>query len=559
MKKTILILVANPQGSGSLNLLPEVRNLQEAIQRSLNRERFTVEWRVDVQQEDLRRHILEIKPQIIHYCGHGTKEGLVIHDENNQVKLLSNEFLADLLKNFSDRVECLVLNSCDTEPLAIEVAKHINYAIGMNQEVNDKSAIAFSEAFYDAIGSGEGIEKAFEIGKNAILGITSSGNQGRKVTVVGEDDSPVKIQNQEYLIPTLKKNDHPVIFPSLTPSEEVGKGLSALKDLMTNPKIYAEVKAGKDKLQEACNQIKIISTYKSVHDELHSLEFECYQPIIDQEQYPSDDINRSLRDLRGYHRNLQRINRNLHVITQEKIENQPILQETEWLKDLNQVQSELSEFIEISNEIADFCKLQPTIYLLNRVLAIQPTVMDANLHYAAKDLSLPILVQSMCVIRDDIDQVEPISEQESKKIRYFQEGVKALEDLLQVYDSLIMRHNDWQRIELELRLIQSNLNQNINTLQRDLARLKTKMEKQYSDSGEEWMEEMKILKKFEDKLNNSLTTKAEISKVKDDFQAWRGQASYCFFILDKELNSFCGQLKDYIYKPLQSIIEMMAS
>ena len=33
-KKTILILVANPQGSGSLNLLPEVRNLQEAIQRS---------------------------------------------------------------------------------------------------------------------------------------------------------------------------------------------------------------------------------------------------------------------------------------------------------------------------------------------------------------------------------------------------------------------------------------------------------------------------------------------------------------------------------------------
>lgn len=152
MKKTILILVANPQGSGSLNLLPEVRNLQEAIQRSLNKERFTIEWRVAVQQEDLRRHILDIKPQIIHFCGHGTKEGLVIHDENNQVKLLSNEFLADLFKNFADRLECLVLNACDTEPLAIEVAKYLNYAIGMNQEVKDKSAIAFSEAFYDAIG-----------------------------------------------------------------------------------------------------------------------------------------------------------------------------------------------------------------------------------------------------------------------------------------------------------------------------------------------------------------------------------------------------------------------
>jgi len=208
MKKTILILVANPQGSAGLNLLPEVRNLQEAIQRSLNRERFAVEWRVAVQEEDLRRHILDIKPQIIHFCGHGTKEGLVIHDENNQVKLLSNEFLADLLKNFSDRLECLVLNACETEPLAIEVSKHLNYAIGMNREVKDQSAIAFSEAFYDAIGAGEGIETAFEIGKNAVLGVTSSGNQSRKLTVVREDDSSVISQNQEYLIPVLYKNQN---------------------------------------------------------------------------------------------------------------------------------------------------------------------------------------------------------------------------------------------------------------------------------------------------------------------------------------------------------------
>jgi hypothetical protein len=212
MKKTILILVANPQGSAGLNLLPEVRNLQEAIQRSLNRERFAVEWRVAIQEEDLRRHILDIKPQIIHFCGHGTKEGLVIHDENNQVKLLSNEFLADLLKNFADCLECLVLNACETEPLAIEVAKHLNYAIGMNQEVKDKSAIAFAEAFYDAIGAGEGIEKAFELGKNAVLGITFSSNQNRKLTVVKEDDLSIQAQNSEHLIPVLKINPNPHVI-----------------------------------------------------------------------------------------------------------------------------------------------------------------------------------------------------------------------------------------------------------------------------------------------------------------------------------------------------------
>jgi hypothetical protein len=204
-KKTILILVANPQGTTSLNLLPEVGKLQEALQRSLNRERFTIEWKVAVQQEDFRRHILDVKPWIIHFCGHGTKEGLIVHDENQQAKLLSNQFLSDLLKNFADRLECLVLNACETEPLAEEVTKYINYAIGMNQEVEDRSAIIFAEAFYDAIGAGESIEQAFEIGKNAVLGITSSSIKSRKLTVVDQDVAPVRRQNQEYLIPVLRK------------------------------------------------------------------------------------------------------------------------------------------------------------------------------------------------------------------------------------------------------------------------------------------------------------------------------------------------------------------
>jgi hypothetical protein len=223
--RTILVLVADPQGSNSLNLLPEVRNLQEAMQRSANRERFTIEWRVAVQYEDLQRYILDIKPQIIHFCGHGTKDGLVIHDENNQVKLLSNKVLADLLKNFADSVECLVLNACETEPLAIEVAKHINYVIGMNREVNDQLSIAFTEAFYGAIGAGQRIESAFEFGSSAILGITSSSNQSRSLYAPKEEDSPVNIQNQENLIPVLYKNKNPL---SLSASGDVLKSVDSL-------------------------------------------------------------------------------------------------------------------------------------------------------------------------------------------------------------------------------------------------------------------------------------------------------------------------------------------
>jgi hypothetical protein len=203
-KKTILILVANPQNTTSLNLPLEIRNLQEAIQRSLDRDRFVIELKFAVQQKDLRRYLLDFKPWIIHFCGHGTKKGLILHDEKQQAEILSNQLLSDLLKNFADRLECLVLNACETEPLAEEVVKHINYAIGMNQEVKDGSAIIFAEAFYDAIGAGESIEKAFNLGKNAISGINSF-TKIRKLTAVEQDMASVREQIQEDLIPVLWK------------------------------------------------------------------------------------------------------------------------------------------------------------------------------------------------------------------------------------------------------------------------------------------------------------------------------------------------------------------
>ena len=118
MQKKILVLVSNPKGTSNLNLLPEVGELQEALQRSLNQERFVVEWKVAVRQTDLRRHILDTKPQIIHFCGHGTEQGLVLENDMGTAKVVANEVLVDLLRIFADRIECVLLNTCDSEKLA---------------------------------------------------------------------------------------------------------------------------------------------------------------------------------------------------------------------------------------------------------------------------------------------------------------------------------------------------------------------------------------------------------------------------------------------------------
>jgi Effector-associated domain 1/CHAT domain len=232
MQKKILILVSNPKGTGSLNLPEELRRLKEAIQRSQQGGNFSVDLEFAANQTDLRRHILDFKPQILHFCGHGTEQGLWLDNQAGKAELATNEFLTELLKNFADRIECVLLNACETEPLATALAQHINYAIGMNQEVRDDAAIVFSEGFYDALGAGESYEQAFAVGQAAVLGMATSGNAlGRKLTVVGQESEPAKSKHHEHLIPVIRKNPNPKPInqiPNELDSETYDKLLKAL-------------------------------------------------------------------------------------------------------------------------------------------------------------------------------------------------------------------------------------------------------------------------------------------------------------------------------------------
>jgi len=72
--------------------------------------------------------------------------------------------LAALFEQFSDQVNCVVLNACYSETQANAIANHIDYVIGMNEAINDKAAIAFSIGFYQALGAGRTIEEAYKLG-----------------------------------------------------------------------------------------------------------------------------------------------------------------------------------------------------------------------------------------------------------------------------------------------------------------------------------------------------------------------------------------------------------
>ncbi|MHC5855358.1 ATP-binding protein, partial [Nostoc sp.] len=170
--KKILILAANPVNTSRLRLDEEVREIDAGLQRAKKRDQFKLEQKWAVRSRDFYRAILDVQPQIVHFCGHGAgQDGIVLEDETGQVALVQADALASMFKLFARKgVECVVLNACYSELQAQAVSQYVNYVIGMSKAVGDKAAVAFAVAFYDAIGAGEEVEFAYELGCSQIIG-----------------------------------------------------------------------------------------------------------------------------------------------------------------------------------------------------------------------------------------------------------------------------------------------------------------------------------------------------------------------------------------------------
>lgn len=166
--REILVLSANPLDTSRLRLDEEVREIEEGIQRSRNREQFRIRSKWAVRLRDLRRVLLDREPQIVHFCGHGELSGLMVEDESGNAVLLTPQALAGLFELFTNKIECVFLNACYSEPQAKAINRHIQYVVGMREEITDKAAIEFAVGFYDALGAGKSIEEAFKFGCNAI-------------------------------------------------------------------------------------------------------------------------------------------------------------------------------------------------------------------------------------------------------------------------------------------------------------------------------------------------------------------------------------------------------
>ena len=166
-KITVLFMAANPSDTKQLMLDEEVRAIQNNIRLSEYRDSIHFESRWAVRSGDI---INETNPTIIHFSGHGAESGeLVLLKPDGTKDFVTKEAITAAISTVSDTARLVVFNTCFSAAQAVNIVQNVEAAIGMNDSVQDDTAITFAAQLYSSIGFGYSLEKSYRQAIAAIM------------------------------------------------------------------------------------------------------------------------------------------------------------------------------------------------------------------------------------------------------------------------------------------------------------------------------------------------------------------------------------------------------
>lgn len=166
----ILFLASNPKDTDTLDLDKEIQGIQEVLSEAKFKDKFDIKQQWATRTDDLQKLLLRYEPHIVHFCGHGSEDThqMILENENGMSHPVSRQALEQLFALLKRNIRCVVLNACQSHEQAQAIANHIDCVVGMSKEIGDEAAIKFAAAFYTALGEGENIQTAFNLGCNKI-------------------------------------------------------------------------------------------------------------------------------------------------------------------------------------------------------------------------------------------------------------------------------------------------------------------------------------------------------------------------------------------------------
>jgi hypothetical protein len=158
----ILFLAANPKTTAPLDLDTEFNQIESALGETRHTQRILLQHRWKLSRDQLLDLLLQYRPHIVHFSGHGTEDNLLLQDRDGNAWPLDRATARAAFKTTANTTRMVVLNACYSRDVAEDVSEVVDCVIGMSQPVYDNTAIRFASALYRGLGDGLSVREAFD-------------------------------------------------------------------------------------------------------------------------------------------------------------------------------------------------------------------------------------------------------------------------------------------------------------------------------------------------------------------------------------------------------------
>jgi hypothetical protein len=162
--RPVLAIFAEPNDRAETHWLREAQVLRGILLPF--EQRFPLREIAGCTPDELHIALLTVRPGILHFQGHGTREGLAFADMLNSTETIDWQAMMSTLQS-CDTLTCVVLNACESHVHA-QVGPQRFHLITTPGGVGAEATRIFTQGFYAALVAGRSVEQAYGDGCNLL-------------------------------------------------------------------------------------------------------------------------------------------------------------------------------------------------------------------------------------------------------------------------------------------------------------------------------------------------------------------------------------------------------
>jgi len=325
--------------------------------------------------------------------------------------------------------------------------------------------------------------------------------------------------------------------PGLPREAYLGDGIDQLTGFTKDSGLRNLLQQCRPILERIRKQCSVVADYKDVHDQLHQIEFNCFN-LIGQEikRFPDDEV--AHENLMHHAQSLEEALRQLKSLEQSQNLDPAHMG---WVGQVQVARDFLAEALATK----DPARVKSCHAALGRILAREPIRINFQLIQESKAL---LTEEHLAALREIEQALRQTGAEEAA--HRFTEDVDRLSSLGRRLEQLVSVHNNWQRMESELRLMEAGLEDGLEGLTWSLNELRNLIEKIGHIENQPGIRELDAVRT---RMADGLVA-ADSKEVKRQYKDLRRRVGTQFYSADSELRRLCGELRR-VREPLGAVLE----